>query len=940
MTPPLIKPLVLDQSLLLNSQDIFFFSDHLLETSPSLETRAVSHPREYRLLDSALHWNPSKLWLHSAQVKVGIPPSAPVESKSWTGAETFQFISNILLLTESLDLEAKGMISNGGEGGCRFEEMAARKDVISLYEVCLVKFEENTRADLSLQLRKMENSNESLINLFRVRYDKNIYKDVFPDNQVQVQGFQFMPLPEEPISFDQAGFSLGKQGYSMRYMVEPSGLLSIPILGYPIFKLEAEPNEKLDLTRDFLLSLGITQEVAYAQAHTDHFRLPQKVADFLTLIKHIESDDEKISVVNINRLRGRPPLFDWLSFQSIDWTSRWREGKLKIPHFGYFIIGRTKSMNPGGLLEIRSQNGEMKVNLFQLEISEAVFRIDSQEIRIKGMRIGNLSSRLPAFIDLIQQIKAGKFNLNDLEIVAKNITAEEIVIHDSKNRITTQLNNVHLGNLHFEGKDQIHTTDIRAGKLEINASQFNAALKIQNSLIPSIEFKRRETLETLYIPRIEGGQTSIEQASTTVIAKQSSFKNLRWNENQSKSDLFIESFRSRGSIDYFTPSGFSFDTSGASQIDKIHLEHFKSGIFKASLVLSGKVNRLQLQQGPFIQLNLKHAEFNASPLMIQFQSTHTTQELENIQYDFDFNIQNTAIDRSQFGNITLAPSSLLNSRLRLIQTEKDSFQIPQIYFQGELDIQIESILGSNESFNLPGLSITGGIYDIALRGPVHFNMDTNGWTLERLQIASNENITAHANIRNIELVHNPQLIAGNRLNEWPFHQVVKTEMRIDSADFFVGNLERIGFSNRLSSVEIQDIRFENIQAQGVIWAKFPLFYYMRGVFPEIGSRHTESESSPSFVSLKRFSIHSPEQGPPLTTLEEFKTEIHEVDGNETFAKVHIPLLTVGLQGNNWVETGNQINRTNLYLIDKARGGWIKLKSVPRPLEQRRSRVLD
>ncbi len=816
MISPFIKPLTLDPNIISLETDLLFFTDIPLKLSSNIEKTNNLDLKKSHLISEPLQWTPSPLWLYRVVKE---------ETKPWTGTDTFQLIRNILLLTEALDVEATGMLSNGGNGGCRYEEMAKREEVKELFDLCLVKFEENTLADVSIQIRKIKNSSESGIHLFRLRYDKNIYKDVFPDNQVRVQGFQFLPLPEKEVPFDQAISPLKQQGYSLRYMIEPSGLLSIPILSYPIFKFMDEANEKLELTKDFLLSLGITQREHYTEAHTDHFKFPQKVSDFLQLITHIEADDEKISVVNINKLRGYPDLFNWLSFQSLNWTSRLREGKLEIPHLGSFTFNNNK-----GLIEIHSRNGSMTISLSHLEISEAVFKIDNHEIHMKGMRLGKISTQLPAFANFIQQIKEGKFNEENLTIGVEDFFVEELSIRDTKSQITTHLHNT--------------------------------------------------------------------------------------------------------SIPYI-------------QLDKIHLEYFNSGEFKASLTFLGKVNHLQLQQGPHFQLNLKQAEFHASPLMIQIKLNPETQKLDNIQYDFDFDIQSTSIDRSQLGQMTLAPSVLRNSRLRLIQTENNLSQIPQIDFQGELDIHLESILGNEESFNIPGLAIRGEIYDIALQGPLHLKVNPEGWGLEKAMTSSQNKIQAKAQIRNVALIHDPHLIAGNNLSEWPFHEVVKTDLGIDSADFFIDDLERIEFyenetthpGSGFRNVEIRDIRFENIHAQGVIWAEFPLFYYMRGVFPEIGTREIDSKLAPSFVSLKRFSMHSSEQGNPLTLLEEFETEIYEVDGHKAFAKVHIPLLTIGLQGNHWVDTSNQINKADLYLLDPARGGWVKLKSLPRPLEYRRSRLI-
>jgi hypothetical protein len=64
-----------------------------------------------------------------------------------------------------------------------------------------------------------------------------------------------------------------------------------------------------------------------------------------------------------------------------------------------------------------------------------------------------------------------------------------------------------------------------------------------------------------------------------------------------------------------------------------------------------------------------------------------------------------------------------------------------------------------------------------------------------------------------------------------------------------------------------------------------------------------------------------------------------VGGRDQFAKVSIPLLIVSPFGIPLIDTGGSLIKVDVNLKDKLRGGSFHFESVPRPLEERRSRVV-
>jgi len=972
MTPPKVslRPPFSENSLEL---PYVFFPDlqlHLDKDTP-LNLGLQNPSEKFHLGNFALTWSPPALWSPQGILQI-LPPmkpkAPPIENKTLTGAQTWALVENILFLMESLDARGTRMISNGGQGGCRYEEMAQRSEVEKIKDKCLVKFDPDTHADVDLQLRKKKGTDETLITQFRVTYDKSIIKDEWPDNNVRVLGFQFTPRSVKRIPFYEEIDPLTQAGYSLRYMVTPNGLLQIPFFGYPIFKGIAEPNDKLDLSRDFLAALGIEKPEYFKEAHTDTYKIPQLVRDFMQILHHIESDDDKLSVVNINKLKGRPKLFDWLSFEKIDWVAHLREGSLEIPNFGSFNFTRDKLQakiaqtsdldeqhriqDQNSRFEIHGSQKELVASLINPEIKEARFSVGQHEVTLKGLTAGKITSTLPGLKKLIAKISDGKFSLEDLSIHAEDLHVDEITIYDSKNKIKTYLKNAHIQNFNFNGLSNISAEGVSADIFDIDSPKLSMGLHIESASIPKIHFGRSPQQDSLVISRIEGKNTELNYSNTRLKSETGAFENLRWIETEGKSQLKIQSLNSSGSFQYLANSGISFKTSGSSSLNNISLIYEKQSDEKANLSaqfdLSGLIQQLGITQENKISVQLGNTQFNPSHIRIDLSLDPSDNAVQGIAYDIDLKLEKTELKESKLDPITLAPSSIRNGRIHLVQKNESDWKIPQIDVSGILDVHIQDVSGNNESFNIPGLSVTGGIHEIGIEGPAHFQTTPTGWFFEKLATDNNDKLHAKAKIKGVSLVHDPHQVPGNTLRTWLHNQVVKTDMQFRTADFSIDDIVKIEFvggkesgvsENRLRNIELHNIRFENIQAAGVAWAKFPLFYYMRGLFPQIGTRHQDSITSPSFVSLDRFSILTPPEGKAVTTFEGFKTEIYEIGGEEKFAKVNIPLLKISPGGENLVDTGNNPNEIELYLIDKPRGGYIRLHSVPRPLEKRNSRVV-
>ncbi|GEM_PF-6211217 len=980
MTPPTLNLLKLHELVLLPDEENqalegLFLPDLQLQLHSPLGDTANSLPQNFRLGDFKLAWNPPALWKPSSHViqSQSTPPEAMetsrVENKTLNEDQTWTLITDILLLIESMDVKGTNMLSNGDEGGCRYNEMADRRNLEKELDKCTVLFEPKTRASVDLQLRKRKGSNESLITRFRVLYNQSIMKDEFPDNQVKVWGFEFSPFPKNPIPFYEEIDPLTAKGYSLRYIVKPNQLLQIPFIGYPIFKGVAEPNAKLDITKDFLASLGLDKEDYFQEAHSDPFKIPQSVSDFMRIIRHIETDDDKLSVVNVNKVKGRPRLFDWLSFGKIDWVSHLREGVLNIPNFGSFTFAQEKLraklsqsaddreeqhriLDQNSRLEIRATQQTIEASLVNIEMKEAHFSIGQHDIVLKGLKAGKISSKLPGLKKLIQKFSEGAFKLEDLALSAEDLHIDEMIIRDDKNKITTHLKNAHIEKFNFDGLSHISAEGISADLIKIGSEKLSMGLHIQGAKIPKVTFEHSSLQDSLVISRIEGKNTQLDYSNTHLQTQRSTFENLKWIENASGSHLTLQSLQSAGSLQYQAASGVSFETSGSSELSEIQVDYTTLQKDEAKLnvqfEIAGEIEQLGVEQNDTLLMHLSKTHFNPSKLQLNvWLDPSAGNALRGVQYDVDFNIQKTELQESKIGPVVIAPSTLQNGRIHFKQDSWALWHLPQIDVSGTLDLHIQEIVGRNESFNIPGLSVSGKIRNIRLEGPAHFFTTPSGWTFEKISNEKEDALHAQANIEGIEIIHDPHKIPDKSLFKWAFNHVVKTDLSFSSANLSLEDIEKMEFAlstpqkptdNSLQLVRFKNIRVDNIQASGVAWAKFPLFYYMRGVFPQIGTLYEGSLVRPSFISLDQFSIDQNGSG-LVTTLQGLKTELLEVGGEQKFALADIPLLKIAPQSEVPIDTGNHENHIHLFLIDKPRGGYIKLKSVPRPLEQRHSRVM-
>ncbi|MBL7685121.1 MAG: hypothetical protein JNK65_03685, partial [Deltaproteobacteria bacterium] len=405
-------------------------------------------------------------------------------------------------------------------------------------------------------------------------------------------------------------------------------------------------------------------------------------------------------------------------------------------------------------------------------------------------------------------------------------------------------------------------------------------------------------------------------------------------------------------IKYQLPlSDFSFQTAGNSKLNSIDFkqsedsEHHK--ILHANLDLSGKITHLQISQKNLFSGKLSEASIKEGKIVVDAKlSADNPIQLEGLKYSLVTKVEKIKLDEARIGKISLGSSEVTDASISILHEQDFNLNtLPSIDISGNLKLNITSLSGSHETFNIPGFDLSGNIQSILIQGPAHLNWNSGNWFLKRPSSETNSKLKVSAHLDQIDLSHNPSIVKDNELKKWSNSHVVKTNASLKSADLLIEDVEKIEFktstetsgNSGLQNVSIHGISINKIDAGGIFWANFPLFYYLRGVFPKIGTLEKGPEMKPSFIKLGDFNI-KPENNIPVITFEKFSTELYEIGGNDQFAKLNIPFLKIYSKGSTLVETGDEKISVDLKFLDKLRGGSFEFKSVPRPLEERKSRI--
>ncbi|MFO1518894.1 MAG: hypothetical protein U1F57_04415 [bacterium] len=904
--------------------------------------------------------------------------AAPAASPGMTKDQIWDLITDSLLLVEDMDLSGDGMTVNGGVGGCRYPEFSRLKDIKEDLKHCTVTFDPDTHGSVRLQIRKISGVNASRITGFKLGYDKPLLKDEFPSNQVRIEGFHFVPAPEVSVPFYEEVDPPTFKGFQLKYMPIRRGINDVPVIGTIIFEAAVKDAKELYFTDDYLSSWGLDDPQFYKDAHTAQYRAPQGVGDFMRLIRH--ADMNPPNWVNLNKQNSKPDLFNWLSLQTIDVRAHLRPGTLNIPNLGTVTVSRDKAaikirplydklqkmekgeerdelfkqytqlLDDTARLEIKADPKQIAASLYNVGLSSAHFSDDRFDFELKGVTVQNLNSTLPPLQALVDQIKKGNFAPS---FQLNGVHADKIVLKDKELGTTTTINNANIGSLKINGKSSIVVEGLSATKLETQHAGSGLKFIVKDPAITSATLSQSGNLRGVKISHIEGKSIELGYSDLTFKVFSGGIDDLNITEKDGALTVKAGAISSTGSIEYGIPSSnISLKAEGNSNLSGLEVSRTVNdqgeNVIHGKLGLAGTVTQLQLKQngvftGRFSNTTFRNGSLDVTALI----KPNGTPKLQGLQYSLDTQLGEMNIDEAKIGFVTLKPSKITNGHITIKHEDWEVTKLPSLDVGGTLKLNLNEMGGKNESFNIPGLLASGLFKNITIEGDAHLNWNQGDWLVETTAGGKTTPLQIHARLENGQILHDPHKVKGNDLSAWANNQVVQSDLKINSADLALNDVERIQFSTNsapksasgLKQVHVSDVRIDNINAGGVLWAKVPLFYYLRGLFPQIGNIGQGTQMKTSFIHLGDFEISFDEAGKPITTFKNFNTELYEVGGRNQYAKLTVPFLKISPSNANPVDTGDDPIQMDVSVKDPARGGAFQFLSVPRPLSERHSRIV-
>ncbi|MCE9624602.1 MAG: hypothetical protein K8R69_03970, partial [Deltaproteobacteria bacterium] len=228
---------------------------------------------------------------------------------------------------------------------------------------------------------------------------------------------------------------------------------------------------------------------------------------------------------------------------------------------------------------------------------------------------------------------------------------------------------------------------------------------------------------------------------------------------------------------------------------------------------------------------------------------------------------------------------------------------------------------------LKGFSIEGLLKDIGIKGAGEIEIKPEQVSLVKLPDGDKPGqLRISGFAKNLVFRDDPS-VRKDELKKIVGGSAIKTEMNIESAKIEVKDLDsfvfvrpnpEVGRKADLKKLKVNDISLTNIEASAKIWAKFPIFGWLRGTFPQIGTiaGKIPDEKVNSELRLGTLDIDTDESG-KTTSISNLLIQLFEIGGQTQKAKFKLPSLTLSPK---LITTGKDPIELELYFKDLDRGG--------------------
>ncbi len=878
------------------------------------------------------------------------------------------------LAIDSLDLSLTGMDAHGGIEGCRYSEVVDAKDLAKAK--CQNNFEKGTKASARLEIRPLKGMDVSEIYRFYVNYDKSPGR-----TGITVGGFYFThplnPSDQGPLEVSQEDpFEGGKDfrravkaetelsmGTPVPYSDKPTQLLMRP----QGWLYDSSPLADFDITKNTLMASGLVEEKTYTDLNIDPYQVPRRLDKFYDLFSKMDTCYPKrtgAKVVQPNFIHDLPPLLQWAAPETFDLDVSFRPKKISLGDLGSLELGDQ------GPNKIRVR-GDRKKTVIEIELKDIKSLSLSQGeygLAAKGLKVGKISLTLPPLAEIAKEM-GWLDQKKAADVIAACLgqeTFEAKVDHSpylKKLFAKVELTDLHADSLEFSQKSRgvigtlkgaeiqslqlLDLKDLEFRSLKLDSLSLGDPLTevqavLDKGSVDKLTVRIGTSGPVVEATGIKGPLTRIQRKDGYFRIEEAQIPKLTLDLSQAERMEFkIEKATAKGSIDFKDDSGeWEFRSKGKSELALLKIEGKKiAGAwtdYQGEVRFSGSIEELVLDHAKTADFLLKDTVLGESRLNFSLRSDG--QKLRP-QFSLELAAESAKIENGHINFVDIGASSLEKGKIGLSLGDAGL----SLSLEGKLDLGFPEVDIPPIEALIKGLHLVGTLKDIRISGGGLLEL-----TPKEIQLTKREGYAGTT----LSLAGNftPLLIEDTPAERDPDFKktlagkVVQTEVHIDSAGIEIKDLEEFhfvkgnkdqGIKPELKRLRVSQFAITDIQAGGKIWAKFPLFGWLLGKFPQIGKILPDKapvamESEIRFESLE---THLAADG-RYTELKNFSFQLFEVGGRKQWAKFHLPLLEITPKN---INTGKDPIELEVYFKDKDRGGDLKFELKDEDLTGRRRR---
>ncbi len=432
------------------------------------------------------------------------------------------------------------------------------------------------------------------------------------------------------------------------------------------------------------------------------------------------------------------------------------------------------------------------------------------------------------------------------------------------------------------------------------------------------------------ITGLEGSKLSFTRDEGGIVVDKGRIESVKVDmSKKDRVDFTMTDTTSNGKVDYKNPKeGYEFHTSGKSKLSLFTLNYEKNpggDKIDTKIKFSGEINDFSVVHPQLGEFKLADTVLGESTfdLGLELPPAGSAGQAPKARFSVDVEVQKATLKSGHLPHVELDESKVTNGRIQLEKTE--SGLVGKV--KGNLDLHIKEIDIPQVELATKGFTIEGVMKDIGIVGAGELEIGPELISLHKLEGQEKPGPLKITGTFSKLLFRDDPSVRKAELKKFPYAGTVKTEMDIAGAKLEIKDLEGFEFVRPdpatgrkpdLRKLKVNDISITQIQASAKIWAKFPIFGWLRGTFPAIGKIDGKlpDEKVDSELRLEKLDISTDSDG-KTTQIVNLLIQLFEVGGQTQKAKFRLPSLTLSPK---MITTGKDPIELELYFKDSQRGG--------------------